>query len=112
MLNRNNTFRELIDANIPLVFGSDSMPLGPLYGIHYAVNSQFTNQRITIEEAIKCYTEGGAYLLGMENIMGKIEEGYLADFAVFENDLSKETGSIKNIKPVATVVDGRFVFGS
>ncbi|MEM3860586.1 MAG: amidohydrolase [Candidatus Micrarchaeaceae archaeon] len=111
-LNRNNTFRELIDANIPLAFGSDSMPLGPLYGIHYAVNSQFTNQRITIEEAIKCYTEGGAYLLGMENIMGKIEEGYLADFAVFENDLSKETGSIKNIKPVATVVDGRFVFGS
>ncbi len=107
-LTKNNPFRDIIDAGIPLAFGSDTMPLGPMYGIHQAVNSKFRQQKITVNEAVRCYSEGGSYLLGRDQYMGKIEEGYLADLAVFDHDFTMETGNLKDIKPVSTMIVGRF----
>ncbi|MEM0157663.1 MAG: amidohydrolase family protein, partial [Thermoplasmataceae archaeon] len=108
-LTRNNPFRDILDGGLHLAFGSDTMPLGPMYGIHFAVNSEFSQQRIDLQEAIKCYTEGGAYLLGAENYMGKLEEGYLADMVFFDRDLNKETKNLKNIKPVNVLINGKFM---
>ncbi len=108
-LTRNNPFRGILDAGLHLAFGSDTMPLGPMYGIHFAVNSEFSQQRIGLQEAIKCYTEGGAYLLGAENYMGKLEEGYLADIVFFDRDLNTEAENLKNIKPSDVMIGGKFM---
>ncbi len=108
-LKRNNPFRDILDAGLPLAFGSDTMPLGPMYGIHFAINSEYRQQRINLDEAIKCYTEGGAYVLGAENYMGKIEEGYLADMVFFDQNLIKVSTNLKNIKPSDVMVDGKFM---
>jgi len=64
---KNNSFRYILDSGKHLAFGSDCMPFNPFYGINFAINSKYTNQRINIFEAIKAYTYGSAYLLGKEN---------------------------------------------
>lgn len=109
-LQRNNPFREIIDADLPLAFGSDTMPIGPMYGIHQAVNSKFRQQRITTAEAIRCYTEGGSYALGLENQMGRIEEGFYADLAIFDKNFLSGQRNLKEIKPVATMVSGQMEY--
>lgn len=112
-LQKNNMYREFLDRGIKLAFGSDTMPIGPLYGIHYAVNSSFHNQRISVEEAIKCYTEGSAYCLGMEGMKGKLDLGYDADIVVLNRDPTKNLkGKIKDIKVKATFIGGKKIYDS
>jgi len=53
-----NPLRAVLDAGIPLVFGSDGMPLGPLYGVAAAVDAPHAAQRITLDEAVRAYTGG------------------------------------------------------
>ncbi|MCF7929376.1 MAG: amidohydrolase [Spirochaetales bacterium] len=44
-------------------------------------------QKISLEEAIRLYTTGSAYLSFDENIKGTIEPGMLADFIVLDRDI-------------------------
>lgn len=109
-LHKNNPYREILDRGLKLAFGSDSMPLGPMYGIHYAVNSEFAQQRITFDEAVRSYSEAGSYLIGAENWIGRIETGYSADFAVFnENDI-EDKRKLKEARPLMTIIQGKTVY--
>jgi predicted amidohydrolase YtcJ len=70
------------------------------------------NQRITREEALRIYTINNARLTFEENIKGSLEAGKLADLVVLSADfLTVPEREIQRIKPVATMVGGRFVFG-
>ncbi len=109
-LSKNNSFRYILDSGKHLAFGSDCMPFNPFYGINFAINSKYTNQRINIFEAIKAYTYGSAYLLGKENYMGKIENNYKADFIILDNDFFKNLNDISMYKPVETFINGISVF--
>src|SRR5947208_2870097 len=60
-LRRNNPFRQIARLGIPLCFGSDGMPYGPLYGIHWAVNGCFDDQCLSPEDAFRAYSARGAY---------------------------------------------------
>src|SRR2546425_6527821 len=82
----NNPFRRILRARIPLCFGSDGMPYGPLFGIHWAVNGFFEDQRISPEDAIRAATAGGAYASFSESETGTLEAGKLADFVVLRRD--------------------------
>src|SRR5207244_5433515 len=55
-LRKNNPFRRIARLGIPLCFGSDGMPYGPLYGIHWAVNGYFEDQRLSPEDAFRAYS--------------------------------------------------------
>ncbi|WP_050033336.1 amidohydrolase family protein [Halorubrum halophilum] len=57
----NNRFRSVCDAGVSLAFGSDTMPIGPLHGIHHAVNAPHDAQRLSVDEAIAAYTRDAAY---------------------------------------------------
>ncbi len=46
------------------------------------------NERLTVDQAIESYTEKGAKAFGMEDQIGKIREGFLADFAVIDTDIT------------------------
>lgn len=109
-LQKNNPYRKILDRNIKLAFGSDCMPIGPVLGIHYATNSEYSSQRITMNEAIRAYTEGSASLIGLGHRKGKIEPGYDADLVVFDQDFLSKGSELKYSKPMLTMIGGRIVF--
>jgi predicted amidohydrolase YtcJ len=106
----NNPFRQILDAGVVVAFGSDCMPLGPLYGIHCAVNHPNPECRMTPEEALRCYTISGAYASFEENVKGSIEVGKLADLVVLsESPLEASPDTIKDIRVEITMVGGEVV---
>lgn len=109
-----------------LIFGSDA-PVetpNPFRGIYAAITRQredgfpgqegwYPEQRLSVNEALHAYTDGPAFAAGMENNLGKIEEGYLADIIVLnENPLNCHPSKIMELKPTATMVDGDWVWES
>jgi predicted amidohydrolase YtcJ len=100
----------LVESEIPLAFGSDGMPMGPLYGVEQAVTAPSVHQRLSVTEALAAYTRGAAYAGFDESRMGTLEPGKLADCVVLEQspwDVAKD--AIADIGVWATVVDGRVV---
>ncbi|MFC7202241.1 amidohydrolase [Haloferax namakaokahaiae] len=104
-----NRYRDLLDAGVPLAFGSDCMPLDPLLGIDHAVNHPNPEQSLTVTEALRAYTSGAAYAGFDEDRLGTIEVGKLADFVVLDES-PWEAESIRDIDVAMTVVDGRIVY--
>ena len=81
-----NPLRRVVDEGLPLAFGSDGMPVSPFYGLHWAVNGPYPDQRLTAEEAVERYTAGGAWFGFEEGVKGRIEPGMLADLVVLDED--------------------------
>jgi len=116
-------FRSLIDAGATVTFGSDwtVAPLNPILGIYAAVtrrtldgknpNGWIPEQKITVEEALRCYTVNNAYAMFRESELGKIAPGMLADIAVISDDLfTMPPEKIENAKVDITIFDGRVIF--
>lgn len=85
---RNNPFRRIIDQDIVIAFGSDCMPMNPIYGIWGAINHPIKESRLSIEEAIKAYTLNAAYASHEESIKGSIEPGKIADLLILSHNLN------------------------
>ncbi len=107
-----NRFRTMADAGVNLAFGSDSMPIGPLYGIHCAVNARDPSQRLTVDEAIEAYTLGSAYAGFAEDDLGSIEPGKLADLVILEESPWEVPNAIAEIEVWKTIVGGEVVYRS
>ena len=118
-------WRSMLDAGVPLAFGTDwpIAPLNPLLGVGAAVTRQslddrhpegwFPEQRLTLEEALRAYTEGGAYAEFQENNKGVIAAGKLADMVVFSADsFSIPASEIKEQRVAFTIVGGKVVYES
>jgi predicted amidohydrolase YtcJ len=116
-------FRSLLDAGVRLAFGSDwsVAPPTPLEGIYAAVTRRTLDgghpdgwvpaQRITVEEALRAYTQGGAYASFEEGVKGTLVRGKLADFVLLDQDLTRiPPEAIRDAKVVLTVVGGQVVF--
>ena len=108
----NNPFRSILRRRIPLCFGSDGMPYGPLYGIHSAVNGSFEDQRISVEDAIRAYTAGGAYAAFEEHVKGMLEPDRLADFVILDGDPFTEPEGIRRLRIHSTWMGGECVYRS
>lgn len=102
--------RLVLDAGIKLACGSDCMPFSPLFGIHQAVNAPHPAQRLTVEEALRCYTRGGAHASFEEELKGSLAPGRLADFIVLSADPFQRPEGIENIKVEMTYLGGKLVF--
>ncbi len=116
--------RSLLDTGAKVAFGSDwsVAPLNPLLGIDAAVNRRtldgkhpggwFPQQKITVAEAIECYTLTSAYAAFQEKELGSLEVGKLADFVVLSRDIlaASERDRIAQTEVLATVVGGRVVY--
>ena len=81
-----NPLRRVLDAEVPLAFGSDGMPLAPIYGMASAVNAAYESQRVTVDEALACYTERGSWFSSEEGVQGRLEVGALADLVIIDED--------------------------
>lgn len=116
-------FKSLLDAGVKLCFGTDwtVAPLNPLLGIYAAVTRRtlddknpggwIPEQKISVENAIKCYTINSAYASFEENIKGSIEVGKLADLVVLSEDiLTIDPVKIKDTKVLITIFNGEVVY--
>jgi len=95
-LPNNNPYRKIIDSRANLLFGSDCMPMDPLFGIKMASESEYDAQRISFEEAVRAYTIGAKY---MDDKLGEIREGYIADFTAIKDD-----------RVILTMVEGKIEY--
>jgi len=116
-------FRSLLDSGAALAFGSDWFvaPATPLEGIYGAVTRRTLDgknpdgwvpeQKITVEEALRAYTINAAYASFEEDLKGTLEPGKLADFVVFDRDITAiDPVEIRDVKAQQTWVGGKKVF--
>jgi len=116
-------FRSLLDNGAVVTFGSDwpVAPLNPLLGVYAAVTRRtldeknpggwIPDQKITVEQALTCYTRSNAYAMFAEDVLGVIRPGWLADIIVLsESPFKVDPVNIKAIRVVQTIVGGRVVF--
>ncbi|MFB6205209.1 MAG: amidohydrolase [Haloglomus sp.] len=102
-----NRYAALRDAGVPVAFGSDTMPLGPLFGVEQAVTAPADEQRLDVTEALRAYTHGAAYALRDEDRFGTVEPGKHADLVVLEESpWAVAPDAIANIEVTATFVGG------
>ena len=116
-------FRSLLDAGATVAFGSDWFvaPPTPLEGIYAAVTRRtlddrnpggwIPEQKISLEDALRAYTRGGAYASFDEKEKGVLVPGALADFAIIDRDLTKiPPEQIRDAHVALTTVGGRVVY--
>jgi predicted amidohydrolase YtcJ len=115
-------FKSLLDGGAVLAFGSDwtVAPLDPISGIYAAVTRATSDgknpggwvpeEKISLDDAIKGYTTGGAYAEFAEKDKGTIQSGKLADIIVLDKDLFKiPAEQFMDVKVVLTIVGGKVV---
>jgi predicted amidohydrolase YtcJ len=69
------------------------------------------DEAISVEEAIRAYTLGGAYALLREDDMGSIEVGKYADFIVLDRNLVEiPVDDIDSTDVLRTVFNGQTVY--
>jgi predicted amidohydrolase YtcJ len=114
-------FRTIVDHGIQVGIHGDGVhiaPLNPWLHIYYAttgVNSFGArvngDQQITRPEALRLFTRGNSWFLRMEDKIGSIEPGKLADLVVLNKDyFAVPDQELKQIRSVLTVVDGKIVY--
>lgn len=106
---RMNCFRSLLNAHAQVVFGSDCMPLGPLYGLKGAVRHPSNCGRLHIADALRLYTAAGAFATFDEKKKGRIDPGYLADL-VFLNKNPLKAENLNSLKVEAVMINGSFAY--
>lgn len=116
-------FAAFLDFGVKLCFGTDwpVAPLNPLLGIYAAVTRRtldgknpdgwIPEQKISVWDAIKCYTINSAYAAYEEDIKGSIEVGKLADMVVLSDDILKiDPDKIKDVTIEMTIFDGKVIY--
>jgi len=105
-----NRYRDLLDAGVPLAFGSDCMPMDPLFGVQQAITAPTERQRLTVTEALRAYTRGAAYAGFDEDRLGTISVGKRADLVALDaSPWAVKADAVGDIGVTHTVVDGRVV---
>ncbi len=108
-----NQYRAMLDEGIRVAFGSDCMPFNPLYGVWSAVNHPIKPSRVSLEEAVMCYTLNSAYAAFTEDRLGSVEPGKLADIAVVDRDLTQvPAAEIREAKVVYTILGGEIAYSA
>jgi hypothetical protein len=123
-----DAFRSLLDGGAVLSFGSDwpgtaasEYPIDPLLGLYAATTRQtltaqpeggwFPAQRLTVDEALRAYTQGSTHANFMDDRVGTLEVGKLADIAVLDrNLLDVPPAELLGARVLYTIVGGRIVY--
>jgi len=113
--------RDWIDAGLFPIYSSDAPVIEdarPMTGIATAVsradadgNIWGAEQAVTLDEALAMCTAWAARAAGAEGERGRISPGLLADFTVFDVDLSQvPVSDLAEVEPIATIVGGHFAW--
>jgi imidazolonepropionase len=73
----------MIDAGLPLALATDFNPGStPSGNMNFVVSTACIKMKMTPEEAINAATINSAYAMGLENKVGSITKGKLANFII------------------------------
>jgi len=115
-----------LDFGAPLAFGSDA-PVespNPFLGLHAAITRRradgspsadgwYPEQKLSMPDAFAGYTTGAAYAACMEDRLGKLAPGFLADLIVLEKDpFTCNADELLTLESSATMVGGEWVYSS
>ena len=93
-----NPLRSILDAGIPLAFGSDGMPFDPLYGIRSAMNHPTAEERLGFTQALRAYTLTAAFAGRIDRITGSLEPGKHADVVLLSGDpATRESVTVQQV---------------
>jgi predicted amidohydrolase YtcJ len=113
-----------INHGARLAFGSDA-PVespNPFLGLHAAITRRlssgfpgpdgwYPDQRLSIREALEAYTIGPAFAANMEDRLGRLAAGFLADLIVLDIDpFTCEPSVLIDTQSQATMVAGEWVW--
>ena len=110
-------------------WGGDRLPtyLNPYFGMQIGHSRKYPSEwreveeqikppldgQLSIERVLKGYTQNGAYQLRMEDRIGSIEKGKVADLVVLSDDLFViDPDSIWKVRPVAVLMEGKVIQGA
>jgi len=111
--------RSFLDAKLPISNGSDEYPWNPFFSLWLMVtrtDGETCQQLgraecVSREEALRIYTNNGAYLMRMEDRLGSLEVGKYADLLVLSDDyLRVPEEKLRDILPLLTMVGGKIVY--
>lgn len=119
---RGYAYKSLLRSGAHLALGSDAPiePISPLGGIYAAVSRKrpgedrpawLPHERLSVEEAVRGFTQGAAYAAGEENRRGIIGPGFLADFTALGQDIFSVPENEILATPIrATIVAGEPIY--
>lgn len=110
-------------------WGGDRLPtyLNPYFGMQIGHTRKYPREwreeeelirppmdgQLSIEQIIMGYTQNGAYQMHMENEIGSIEKGKLADLVVLNDNLFDiDRDKIWKVKPAAVLMEGEVIQGA
>ena len=115
--------RAIADSGLPWGLGTDgtkAAQVNPFITLWWAVTGQslggdpavHPDLTLSREEALIAHTRSNAWLMFQEGYTGSIRPGLRADMVVLDRDyLTVPADEIRDIRPVATIVDGDVVSG-
>jgi predicted amidohydrolase YtcJ len=119
-------WRTLREAGVPLTFNSDlpGSDHSIFYALHAAItrrdkqaqpnNGWYPEQAVTIEEAIRAYTNWAAYSAFREKQTGRLKPGYWADLSIIDIDpfelATSSPAKILDGKVLMTIVNGSIIY--
>lgn len=117
-------FGSLVRSGAHVCMGSDwpVAPIDPLTGLDAAVNREtldgknpqgwYPDQRVTLAQAMRCYTHEGAYAGFNDTRIGLLAPGFLADLVAWDSDFfAVEPHALRKAKALRTIVGGVQYFG-
>ena len=116
-------FKSLIDSGAAVTYGADCLggSINPFEQIYLGLTriaqdgepqgGFMPEEKVSVKEAIRCYTINGAFEIGMEDKLGTLESGKLADIIVLDrNFLVAPVKELLDTKVLLTVLDGQVVY--
>ncbi len=116
-------WRSMLDAEVPLVLGSDwpTSPLNPLIQMADTIHRETRidgvvrpwdeGNSLTFEEALYGYTQAGANMTSWSDQIGSITVGKWADFVILDEKLPADVDrALENRQVAATYLAGKRVF--
>jgi predicted amidohydrolase YtcJ len=108
--------RSLLEAGVPLAFGSDTPVADPDVRLglraattRVAASGEALNpaETVPVEAALAAYTRGAAYAIAREGRSGKLVPGFDADLVVLSHD---PTTTLEGLEVVGTMLAGRWTY--
>ncbi|MED1471832.1 amidohydrolase [Bacillus salipaludis] len=113
-------WKSLLSSGVLCAGGSDAPvePVDPLLGIHSAVTRRApqdqhegwnVKEKLSMLEAVKVFTIGGAYATSEENIKGTLSRGKLADMTIYSKNLFEieHPEELLDTTIEMTIIDGK-----